>query len=102
MMASYIWYLPLISSVVLLISFGFLASKAKKAQRQLNKLSRRTTRFIDNLPQDSPKYQKSDLPSLAEAKANRRAEVSRRTKNRSARQRRLVEHLKDLQAKESE
>jgi hypothetical protein len=98
----YVWYAPIAATILLVISLIYLAVKASKIQKQLSKLNRRTSRFIAGLPKASPIAFKEGIPTISEAKSRRRAEVARRTKNRDARQRRLVEHLKDLQAKESE
>ena len=59
-------------------------------------------KFIEGLPKPAPIETTAELPTLPAARANRRVVLDARTKKREARQRRLVEHLNDLQAKESD
>jgi hypothetical protein len=101
-MAGIIWLLPATVSLVLIASLVYLGSKSKGHNRQLEKFNRRISRFLETLPKPKAIENHAELPTIPAAKANRRVVVDARTKKREVRQRRLVEHLKDLQAKESE
>lgn len=101
-MVDLVWYVPLAASVFLFIAIVYLATKNRRFDREVAKFNRRKAKFLAGLPETPKINSKGDLPDLKSAMANRRLVIGARTKKREARQRRLVEHLKDLQAKESE
>ena len=101
-MSQYFLLIPGAASIFLIVAFIYLGVKSMGLNRQLEKFNRRRSKFIQALPKVHPIEPSSALPTLPEAKANRRVVVEARTKKHEAKQRRLVEHLKDLQAKESE
>jgi hypothetical protein len=101
-MGNYIWLIPAAAGIFFLASLVYLASKSKGLDRQMEKYNRRQAKFIEGLPKPAPIETTAELPTLPAARANRRVVLDARTKKREARQRRLVEHLNDLQAKESD
>lgn len=101
-MSTFIWVLPIAGLVFLILSVAFVSRKSKRLNREILKLGRRRNQFFDGLPKAVPITPPQDLPSLPSARAKRRLVVRARTQKRRDRQRRLVEHLKDLQKKESE
>lgn len=101
-MGNYVWLLPVAAGLSFLVALVYLVIKSKGLNRQLEKFNRRKAKFIQDLPKVELTETTSELPTLPAAKANRRVVLDARTKKREAKQRRLVEHLKDLQAKESE
>lgn len=101
-MSQYFWLIPSAASIFLIFALIYLGVKSKGLNRQLEKFNRRKSKFIETLPKVQPIESSSALPTLPEAKAKRRVVLEARTKKHEAKQRRLVEHLKDLQAKESE
>ncbi len=101
-MGIYVWLLPVASGFFFLVALVYLGNKSKGLNHQLEKFNRRKAKFIQDLPKAESIETRSELPTLPAAKANRRVVLDARTKKREAKQRRLVEHLKDLQAKESE
>ncbi|MEY4398115.1 MAG: hypothetical protein RLZ53_691 [Actinomycetota bacterium] len=101
-MGIYIWLLPAVAGLFFMATLVYLRTKSKGLNRQIDKLNRRKEKFIAGLPKPPSISTSSELPTLPAAKANRRVVLDARTKQHEARQRRLVEHLKDLQAKESE
>ena len=101
-MSALIWFLPIAASIILLLALIYLFTKSNGLGRELDKFERRRARFLESLPITEPITLSEELPLLSVAKAKRRAVVQARTKKREGRQRRLVEHLKDLQKKESE
>ena len=101
-MGNYVWFLPAMAGLFFIASLIYLGVKSKGLNRQIEKLNRRKAKFIQGLPAVELLETNSELPTLPAAKANRRVVLDARTKKREAKQRRLVEHLKDLQAKESE
>jgi hypothetical protein len=101
-MGIYVWLLPFAAGLFFVVTLVYLGNKSKGLNRQLEKFNRRKAKFIQDLPKAETIETHSELPTLPAAKANRRVVLDARTKKRDAKQRRLVEHLKDLQAKESE
>lgn len=101
-MGIYVWQLPVAAGLFFIVALVYLGAKSKGLYRQFEKFIRRKAKFIQDLPKAESIEMPSELPTLPAAKANRRLVLDARTKKREAKQRRLVEHLKDLQAKESE
>ena len=101
-MSQYFWLIPVIASIFLVAALTYLGVKFRNLNRQVEKFNRRKAKFIQGLTRLEAIETKSELPAISTALANRRVVVEARTKKQEAKHRRLVEHLKDLQAKESE
>ena len=101
-MSQNFWLIPVTASIFLVAALTYLGAKFRNLNRQAEKFNRRKTKFIQGLPRLEPIETKSELPTISTALAKRRVAVEARTKKQEAKHRRLVEHLKDLQAKESE
>lgn len=101
-MGEILWVPPLIATLVFLVCSIYLLAKNRKFSREVDKFNRRKSKFLTGLAPVPNIQSDSALPELKSALAARRSVIGARTKKRELRQRRLVEHLKDLQAKESE
>lgn len=102
MISDLIWLLPAISTCFLLFVLYRLANSGKKLLRQSNRLNKILAVFQATDHSESLKPVKLEPTDLKTAEANRKAYVSKRTKAKAERQRRLVKRLRDLKSNESE
>lgn len=102
MISDYIWLLPAVSCVFLLMSFFKLGKSGKKLLRQSIRLNKALADFHSTDHSESLKPIKLKSTDLETAQSNRKAYVSKRTKSKQERQRRLVKRLRDLKSNESE
>lgn len=102
MIFNLIWIIPAVSACFLLLAMYRLGNSGRKLLRQSNRLNKALTAFQETDHSESLKPVKMAPTNLSAAAANRKAYVSKRTKAKAERQRRLVKRLRDLKSNESE
>ena len=102
MILDFIWLVPVFSSLFLLVALFRLGKSGKGLLRQSNRLNKVLSAFQETDHSESLKPIILKATDLGSAQSNRRAYVSKRTKVKQERQRRLVKRLRDLKSNESE
>lgn len=102
MISDLIWLIPTLAALFLLFALYRLGNSGKKLLRQSNRLNKALAAFQTADHSESLKSVKFEPTDLKTAEANRKAYLSKRTKTKAERQRRLVKRLRDLKSNESE